>query len=221
MIGFPLTQDEHWIENLVRQIKDRRLRYEDELSLEGRRHQAALMVGDLTIALSNLPSLADVDLHPLKHILMMFNDLENGRAHPWSVATNFGGTNRYTSAMMEVRVWVTMAQDVLVRAGHSGKAADKIVRAHLAATGREYSLPALEKWRKEFKTGHDPRLRHVKQLLAQHWHPTRCHHGSDPLQCVTAGQRPCSDGKCLAEAFAEWAIKTPLFQDRIPSPYRK
>jgi hypothetical protein len=217
----PQQETACFIPGLVQQLKGRRAKFDSETSADGQRHQAALMISDIVVALQRLPDLSDLDLSPLKNTLMMFNDLEGGRAHPWSTPTNFGGTNRQTSAGMEMRLWVTMAQLVLIPVLSSGRAADKVVQAHLAATGRTYSLKTLEKWRKEFNDRHDARLRHVDKLLAEHWDSVRCKHGSNPLHCTTVDGEPCPDGKRLALAFAEWAIRTPSFQDRLPSAYRK
>lgn len=205
-----------WADSLRQALHARRVQFEAQSEQDGRRHQAAAMIGDLVRALQSMGGIPDADLLPLKDCLMMFVDLERGRQPPWSRPTNFGGTNSENTADGEVRLWAMMARSVLADAGYGPVAGDRVIVQHLSRTGREMSEQTIKKWRLQHNDAADPRIRKVETLKSRYWGPVRCIHGNEPTECRADGEiGPCSDGRQLAERFAEWAIKTPNFRDRL------
>ncbi len=123
---------------------------EDYHSADGpkRRRLAARQLASVLSALMELPSFRnDQALHPLKDVLIFFDDLDLGRKHPWSVPKSFSGTSVTTTSQNELHSYVRVVHDFLTNNGFSPKEAFEHIAKGLQKTGRTGKNGSVLPWR--------------------------------------------------------------------------
>jgi hypothetical protein len=123
---------------------------EDYYSADGpkRRRLAARQLASVLSALMELPPFrGDQTLHPLKDVLIFFDDLDLGRKHPWSVPTSYSGTSATTTSQNELHSYVRVVHEFLTNNGFSPKEAFEHIATGLQKTGRTGKNGSSLPWR--------------------------------------------------------------------------
>lgn len=126
-----------WSKQLHEVIEGGAKAYRLETDISKRRGIAKLLLQFVVGKIQQIPFESDINIYgPLKDLVFFLEDLEKGRAHPWSIPTNFGGTNITTTADSEFRLWVKAIVQICLAQGLKPTPTYRLVARKLTESGR-------------------------------------------------------------------------------------
>ena len=213
-----------WIDDLYAVLEACNAVYIKEPDISLRRNKAAGILVEVLSALHALPPFANGSAHmALKDLQIFLQDLDYGRAHPWSRPNSCGGTNVTTTAEREVRQWAVALVHLVWMAGFRKTDAYKLVADTLTKSGRTGAKGEPVAWRSVQQWYIDvpkPLETLVGSKLSAWWQTAPCPHGQLITNCDT-GKWPyaiCAEAKATIARMAEIIWTLPNLRDRFHSP---